>query len=256
VAPLHAECSGSGPTLVLLHGFTQTSSLWGRFGELVGRGRRLVALDLPGHGDSAEVRADLVAGAALIAAAAGEDPFSLLGYSLGARFALHVALSAPPALRGLVLISGTAGIEDPDQRDRRRRQDEERADGLEDAPDVGAFVASWLAAPMFATLRGADAGAAERGRNTPKGLASSLRLAGAGAQQPAWERLGAVRVPVLVVAGATDLRYQELGARLAAGVPDGTLAVIPGAGHAVHLEQPELTAAVVSSWLAAREPAA
>jgi 2-succinyl-6-hydroxy-2,4-cyclohexadiene-1-carboxylate synthase len=247
------ERSGSGPRLVLLHGFTQTGRLWGRFGELVGRRRTLLAIDLPGHGASGEVRADLPTGAGLIAEAAGPEPFALIGYSLGARFALHVALVTPSAVSRLVLISGTAGIEDEADRKRRQRSDEELAARLEGADDVIEFVTSWLAAPMFATLRGDDAGTAERARNTPGGLASSLRLAGVGAQKPLWDRLGEIAVPVLVVAGATDPRYQALGVRLAAGVPDGTLAVIPGAGHAAHLEQPGLTAAVVSSWLAATE---
>jgi 2-succinyl-6-hydroxy-2,4-cyclohexadiene-1-carboxylate synthase len=254
VSRLHAERAGDGPTLVLLHGFTQTGRLWGRFGELLGRGRRLVAIDLPGHGDSSEVRADLAAAAGLVADAAGPGPFALLGYSLGARLALHVAVAAPAGLTRLVLLSGTAGIEDDDARGRRRREDEDRARGLESAADVGAFLDSWLAAPMFATLRTSAAGEAERRRNSPAGLASSLLLAGAGAQVPLWDRLGEVAVPVLVVAGATDPRYQALGARLARGVPDGTLAVVPGAGHAVHLEQPEVTAAVVSAWLADNEP--
>ena len=57
MASLHAEVAGEGPTLVLAHGFTQTARLWGRFGDLVAGGRRVVAVDLPGHGGSAGVRA-------------------------------------------------------------------------------------------------------------------------------------------------------------------------------------------------------
>jgi pimeloyl-ACP methyl ester carboxylesterase len=103
---------------------------------------------------------------------------------------------------------------------------------------------------MFATLRADAAGTEERRANTPAGLASSLRLAGAGVQAPLWDRLGELTMPVLVIAGATDDRYQALGRRLARAVPHGILAVIPGAGHAAHLEQPRLTAAVVDAWLA------
>ena len=60
-------------------------------------------------------------------------------------------------------------------------------------------------------------------------------------------------MPVLVLAGATDPRYQALGSRLARSVPHGTFALVPGAGHAVHLEQPDVAAAIVASWLAASE---
>ncbi len=246
MGPLHAETTGTGPTLVLAHGFTQTGRLWGPFGALVGRGRRVVAVDLPGHGGSAGVEADLVAGGELVLEAGGPGPVDLLGYSLGARFALHAALGAPGRVARLVLLSGTAGIEDLEARARRRHRDEQLADELAAAADVSDFVARWLAAPMFATLRAT--GADERRRNTPAGLASSLRLAGAGTQEPLWDRLGELTMPVLVLTGATDPRYQALGARLAVA-SGGTLAVVPGAGHALHLEQPALSAAIVSSWL-------
>ena len=251
MAPLYAESAGEGPTLVLAHGFTQTGRLWGRFGQLVGHGRKVVSVDLPGHGGSGEIEADLVTGGALLAEAGGTEPFDLLGYSLGARFALHAALCAPERIARLVLISGTGGIEADDTRAERRRRDEETATHLEAAPDVDAFVASWLAAPMFATLR--EAGVDERRRNTPAGLASSLRLAGAGTQTPLWDRLSELTMPVLVLAGATDPRYQALGSRLARGGSHGVFALVPGAGHAAHLEQPELSAAIVASWLAATD---
>ncbi len=252
---LHTEVVGDGPTIVLAHGFTQTARLWGRFGELVTGARRAVFVDLPGHGGSSEVRADLEEGGAMVVAAAGEGPFDLVGYSIGARFALHAALGAPGRVRRLVLLGATGGIEDDQLRAERRRRDEATADALEDTGDVAAFVDSWLAAPMFATLRGADAGAAERRANSAAGLASSLRLAGAGTQSPLWGRLGELEMPVLAIAGATDLRYQEHALRIASLVARGTFAVIPGAGHATHLEQPGTTGVVVAHWLAATEEA-
>ena len=131
MAPLYAESAGEGPTLVLAHGFTQTGRLWGRFGQLVGHGRKVVSVDLPGHGGSGEIEADLVTGGALLAEAGGTEPFDLLGYSLGARFALHAALCAPERIARLVLISGTGGIEADDTRAERRRRDEETATHLE-----------------------------------------------------------------------------------------------------------------------------
>jgi len=246
---LHVETSGEGPTLVLAHGFTQTGRLWGPFGELLGRGRRLVAVDLPGHGGSNGVNVGLEDGGRLLLTAGGQAPVDLLGYSLGARFALHAALATPESVARLVLIGGTAGIENEEARAERRRRDEEMAAGLEAQDSVDAFVEGWLRNPMFATLRAEAAESAERRRNTPAGLASSLRLAGAGVQAPLWGRLGELTMPVLVIAGATDVRYQALGGRLAGAVPHGTLAVIPGAGHAAHLEQPRLTAAVIDAWL-------
>ncbi|MDA8310421.1 MAG: alpha/beta fold hydrolase [Actinomycetota bacterium] len=243
---LHAETSGSGPRLVLAHGFTQTARSWGRFATLVGSGRELVRVDLPGHGGSSGVRADLEGAAAMlheVASSAG-TPFDLLGYSLGARVALHTALRAPGGLRRLVLISGTAGIEDPARRAERRRRDQALADEVE--ADLDGFLQRWVASPMFAGL--ADPGLAERRRNTASGLASSLRLAGTGTQAPLWDRLGELRAPLLALAGADDMRFALAAARLARLAVDGAFSLVPGAGHAAHLAQPELCAAIVRGF--------
>lgn len=240
--------------MVLAHGFTQTGRLWGEFGAILGKRRRLVAVDLPGHGASSNVVADLVEGATLLAQAVPVERFDLLGYSLGARFALHCALANPKKVRRLVLIGATAGIEDDGAREARRLVDEERAAELDHARDVSAFISRWLQMPMFAGLDPEHAGAAERLKNTPSGLASSLRLAGVGTQAPLWTELARLAMPVLVVAGERDLPYTELGSRIAAGVPDGHFAVVPGAGHAAHLEAPAASAQVVERWLLRTSP--
>jgi 2-succinyl-6-hydroxy-2,4-cyclohexadiene-1-carboxylate synthase len=250
-AALHVEVTGDGPPLVLAHGFTQTGRLWGGFAERLGR-RRLVRVDLPGHAGSDEVRADLDrSGALLLAAglaAADGDQVDLLGYSLGARVALHAALGAPDRVRRLVLVGATGGIEDRGAREERRRRDEALADELERTGDLEGFLRRWVANPMLATLRAPDLG--ERRRNTATGLASSLRLAGTGTQRPLWDELGTLGVPVLVVAGAADLRFCATGGRLADTVADGLLSLVPGAGHAAHLEQPVLTGRLVAGFLA------
>ncbi len=233
---------------MLLHGFTQTGACWGPAGEgLTAAGHEVVALDLPGHGRRSAEALDLPTGAPLLADAGG--PGTWVGYSLGARWALAVALARPDVVRSLVLIGGTAGVEDPAERARRRAEDEDRAAHLE-AVGVDAFVDEWVALPLFAGIplehRCDDA----RRSNTVGGLASSLRLAGQGAVAPMWDRLPEIRVPVLVVAGARDERYTALGRRLQAGLPDATLALVPDAGHAAHLEQPAAFLDVVVPWLA------
>jgi 2-succinyl-6-hydroxy-2,4-cyclohexadiene-1-carboxylate synthase len=237
---------------VLAHGFTQTGRSWGRFGELLEPGRQVVRVDLPGHGGSAGVRADLSqAGDLLVrtgnALGGGDAPFDLLGYSLGGRVALHAALSHPTAVRRLVLIGATPGIENPEAREARRTRDEAMADALEADGDVEAFLGRWLAAPMFAGLR--DPGLDERKRNTAPGLASSLRLAGTGTQAPLWDRIGNLDVPTLLLAGADDLRFAVAAGRMARLMPRAAFSLVPGAGHAVHLAQPDLTAAMVNQFL-------
>jgi len=243
--------------LLLLHGFTQTRRSWGRFASELGTDRTLVLADLPGHGSSSTVHADLWEAAGLLAAAthetagalAADGRLDVLGYSLGARVALHLAVAHPELVHGLILISGTPGIADDQARETRRQRDADLADRLESEADVESFLDRWLAAPMFATLPSAASSRASRSANTASGLAASLRLSGTGAQDPLWGRLEQISAPVLVVTGATDIRFTELGGRIVERVGAGVLSVVPGAGHAAHLEQPRVVARLVSTWL-------
>jgi 2-succinyl-6-hydroxy-2,4-cyclohexadiene-1-carboxylate synthase len=245
--------------LVLLHGFTQTGRLWGRFGEHLAESFTLLAVDLPGHGGSDDIRADLPATAQRVTEAVheaiGDGPWDLLGYSLGARVALHV-LTGPDSRRRAtraVLIGATGGIEDPDQRAQRRRSDEARADELEAAGDVDAFLDDWLRGPLFERL-GDGAAREERLRNSAAGLASSLRLSGTGTQEPLWDALATLPCPVLALAGTDDTRFAAHAVRIASLAPFGVASLVPAGGHAVHLAQPDHAGRVVEHWLGATEP--
>ncbi|MGE3620272.1 MAG: alpha/beta fold hydrolase [Acidimicrobiia bacterium] len=245
---LHAEVEGSGPRLVLVHGFTQTGRCWGPLADRLARDHEVVRVDAPGHGRSAEIAADLWETADLLARVGG--PATWLGYSMGARMVLHLALAHPEVARGLVLIGATAGIEDPAERAARRAADRARARELAEV-GLDAFLDRWLAQPLFATLPTERAGTEERRTNTVEGLAASLVHAGTGTQEPLWSRLGEIGVPVLALAGARDERYAALATRLATAVgPGARAALVPDAGHAAHLEAPDEVAAQVGRWLA------
>jgi 2-succinyl-6-hydroxy-2,4-cyclohexadiene-1-carboxylate synthase len=102
---------------------------------------------------------------------------------------------------------------------------------------------------MFAQL--AEAGQTEeRLRNSAAGLASSLRLAGTGTQEPLWDRIPGLNVPLLALAGSDDTRFAAHALRLARLAPKGVASLIPGGGHAVHLAQPDVTGRIVEQWLA------
>jgi 2-succinyl-6-hydroxy-2,4-cyclohexadiene-1-carboxylate synthase len=236
----------------MLHGFTQTGRLWGPFGDLLAQDHTLVGVDLPGHAGSDAVRADLPTTAGLVrdavVATIGEIPSDLFGYSLGARVALHVATGTDLAIRRLVLVGATGGIEDTGARGRRREADEATAAALEASGDVDSFIARWLSSPMFAGLADA-AQPEERRRNSASGLASSLRLAGTGTQEPLWDRLAELTTPLLALAGTDDTRFDAHALRMAKETPNGVVTLIPGGGHAVHLAQPLVVARIVHHWL-------
>jgi len=229
---------------VLVHGFTQTGASWDALVPALAQQHEVVTVDAPAHGASADVRADLRTGATLLGAAGGRATY--VGYSMGGRLALHLALARPDLVTRLVLVSATGGIGDAAERAARRAADEALAERLE-AGGLEAFLDRWVAQPLFATL--ADPMLEDRRRNTVAGLASSLRLAGTGTQQPLWDRLGALRLPVLLVAGGDDAKFVTAAERMAALLPDATLEVVPVAGHTVHLEQPAAFLAVLARWL-------
>ena len=238
----------SARPITVVHGFAQNRRCLGPLLDTLVELGPVRAVDAPGHGGSAvHAAADLWQGAELLAATARRG--ALVGYSMGARLALHTALSAPSQVSSLVLIGGTAGIDDPTERAARRASDEELARRLE-REGLDRFVEDWLALPLFAGLPDWARFDEERRSNTVDGLAGSLRAAGTGSMEPLWDSLAEIRCPVLCVTGAFDERYGLLAERIVAGVGGpAEHVVIDGAGHAAHLEQPGATAAAVAAFL-------
>jgi len=232
--------------LILLHGFTQTGRSWQPVLHALAGRYRALAPDLPGHGDFAARRpASFAACDAYLSTLTG-DRITLAGYSMGGRVALHLALVQPDLVRRLVLVSTTAGLEGEKERAQRRASDDDLADGIERA-GIEAFARSWAAQPLFADQSPEVAAAARRDRvrNTAEGLAASLRGMGTGAMTPVWDRLHELTMPATVVVGERDAKFREIGERLADALPHADLVVVPGAGHAVHLEAPEALAALL-----------
>ena len=220
---------------------------------------QLALVDLPGHGGSSDIRADLVEGATLLGDAGG--PAGYLGYSMGARFCLHLALARPDLVHHLVLVSGTAGIDGADERAERRRADVALAERLDPvgggAPEdtVAEFVDRWVTNPMFGDVPAAANGLDERKRNTAGGLATSLRMAGTGTQVPLWDRIGELAMPVLVVTGARDARFTAIGRRMVESIGTNARHVeIGDADHSPHLQRPHRVASVVHAFLSTPDP--
>jgi 2-succinyl-6-hydroxy-2,4-cyclohexadiene-1-carboxylate synthase len=248
---------GPGRRLVLLHGFTQGPGSWDPLVAGLDPSYQIVRVTLPGHGPegsaSARARLPFEAAAGAVAAAvaevAGPEPATWVGYSLGGRLALRVALDRPDLVDALALLGATAGIEDAADRSARIEIDERLAGGLE-RQGVERFIDGWLAQALLSRLPRAAAGVDERRRGTAEGLASALRLLGAGVQEPVWHRLGELSVPVLLMAGEHDTKFSAIGFRLAAAIGDNAgISFVPGAGHAAHLERPESVATILSRFL-------
>jgi 2-succinyl-6-hydroxy-2,4-cyclohexadiene-1-carboxylate synthase len=236
------------PTVLLLHGFTHTGSSWEPVVAALGERYRSLTPDLRGHGSAwNQTPVTLEAVLADLEPLTSPGPVTLVGYSMGGRIALHCALAWPHSVERLVLIGASPGIAEPAERDERRRADEHLADEIE-ASSIEEFVERWAQTSVLAGISPKAKLRAQRDRlrNHPAGLARALRGVGSGALPPLWERLGELRVPVTLIVGEKDAKFRQIAAAMQAAVAQAHLVVVPGAGHAVHLEAPERVAEIIT----------
>jgi len=235
------------PSLLLLHGFGQNSSIWGPVAAEITTGV-VCAPDLRGHGTASSKRpinTEHLVSDVLELGRQMERPI-LAGYSMGGRVAMRAALADQSLFGGLVLISTSAGIESPTDRVARRNQDELLAVALEDSGHEG-FEAIWQKSQLWE----GDAPSVmqravlARSQTPAPDLAASLRGFGTGTVEPVWSRLPTLQLPTLVICGQRDSAYCELGARMSRLVPGAAFETIPGAGHSLPVESPtELAGAI------------
>lgn len=249
-AHINVKTAGAGPPLVLLHGFTGSTASWASHVDEFARRFFTVSVDLLGHGlsDSPDDPArygiaHCVEDVLGVMDGLGIRRAGVLGYSMGGRIALALAIAAPERVAVLIVESASPGLRGGEARRARAAQDSEMAEAiLRDG--VLAFVDRWERHPLFASqarLPEAERAALrdQRLQNNPVGLANSLRGVGQGAQPPVHDFLPGLRMPVLILAGALDPQYCEIGREISGLIPSARLEIVPGAGHTVHLEQPE-----------------
>jgi 2-succinyl-6-hydroxy-2,4-cyclohexadiene-1-carboxylate synthase len=239
--------------LTALHGFTENDESWRPLQEQMGIAMRCTLL--PGHGwkpcPAHETSGGYVAELARVLPDSGD----LLGYSMGGRLALQLAIHHPNRVRRLVLISCHAGIRSQQERTARRNRDECLAQILEE-DGIGSFVAWWQANPALRTAVPLPRSEDEclrsvRLNQDPLGLAAALRTFGSGSMDDLWPLLPKVTVPVLLVAGGEDPVYCVHHQHMAKVLPNAQAVAIPASGHAVHREQGHTLARTVREFLAA-----
>jgi 2-succinyl-6-hydroxy-2,4-cyclohexadiene-1-carboxylate synthase len=214
---------------LVLHGFAGSPRGLARFFP------EMEAPDLPGHRSAA----DAVSWHEALMRLRPRTPMPVFGYSMGARLALALALRWPDSVENLTLESGTAGIEDPADRARRKTDDDALADSIE-RDGMERFVDRWEQHPTLASLSGFAAQLRpERLAHRPAGLASALRHLGTGTQPSYWGDLRRLRVPVRLIAGSQDAKFAGIARRMHEQIADSRLFLIPDCGHAPHLERPQ-----------------
>jgi 2-succinyl-6-hydroxy-2,4-cyclohexadiene-1-carboxylate synthase len=235
------------PTVLLLHGFTNTGASWDPVIAALGERYRALAPDIRGHGSASQARpVTLEAVIGDLTSLAPARGVTLAGYSQGGRIALHAALALPERVERLVLIGASPGIADPAERSARRAADETLAEEIERA-SIEDFATRWAATPVLADQppEVRAAAHADRLRSTPAGIAAALRGLGTGALPSVWDRLAELSMPVVLMAGERDEKFREIGADMAGAIERAEVVVVPGVGHAVHLEAPRRVAEAI-----------
>ncbi len=235
------------PTAVLLHGFLGSPADWEPItGTLAGR--------LP-HVAPALVDHPTLASLETALRRAVPGPAVLIGYSMGARLALHLLVRDPERYRAGVLACGSPGLSAVRERAERRRADARLAARLRGLAGTGAlrgFLDDWYAQPIFAAVRSHPcyhAMLARRLQIDPGAWAAALTHLGTGALPSLWEALPGLRQPALVLAGRLDARYATIAARMAERSPAVRARLLPDCGHAVLCEKPAEFATQMATFL-------
>ena len=236
--------------LLLLHGFLGRGADWDVVRAYLPPHWAVDAPDLPGHGTAVGLGEDAYSmdGAAARLRARLGEPADVVGYSMGGRLALHLAVTHPEAVRRLVLVSASPGLRTEAEREARRALDAARAADL--AADPAGFLDRWYRMPLFdlpdslrqrlTADRIAHVDPAEAGR--------SLAGMGTGAQPSHWDALHSLAAPTWAVVGERDAKFVGL-ARAMAEAGAVREVVLPDVAHGLLAERPEALAAVLRQGL-------
>jgi len=248
---LHFETTGTGPPLLMLHGFTGSSANWHSHVKVLARQFQVITIDVLGHGRSPSpanvtpYRMENVAQSIIqIVQKLGTGPINLLGYSMGGRLALYIAVHYPELVQKLILESSSPGLATAAERDARRQQDNDLADWIE-ANGIAAFVNRWQKLSLWDSQKQLSAAQQmalrqQRLHNNPIGLANSLRGMGTGVQPSLWSHCPQLPIPTLLITGELDTKFVRINTDMASKFPQATHEIIFDCGHTVHLERPLL----------------
>ncbi|MGH8016420.1 MAG: 2-succinyl-6-hydroxy-2,4-cyclohexadiene-1-carboxylate synthase [Candidatus Zixiibacteriota bacterium] len=244
------------PAIVFLHGFMGNGKSWKIIVDSLVNKFHCITIDLPGHG---RTKADdalysTPKCAEQIVALANQlrlKRFNLVGYSMGGRLALYLALNNADKIKNLVMESSSPGLKTEKERLDRRNSDEALAAGLE-TNSLREFVEKWYNRPLFQSLRADkknfESMVKERLDNDALGLAKSLRFMGTGVQESLWGKLRNLNKPTLLIVGELDRKFQGIAKAMLLMSKKIKIECVMDAGHNVHFEKPPEYAELLSGF--------
>ncbi len=247
------------PPVVFLHGFMGNAVDWAEVIQQLGDTFYCMVIDLPGHGKSlgrpvpqGYTMEGAVLGIVQAMEKAGIVPAALVGYSMGGRLALYLAVRHGHVCSRLVVESATAGIVEAKEREKRRLLDEAWAGHLHRG-SFEDFLRTWYVQPVFETLAQTpelfERIVKQRLANDPLELARALEGMGVGSQAHLWDRLSELAMPVLLLAGERDRKYVGILQAMEAQLPGAVLEIVPQVGHNIHAENPRGVAERLKDFL-------
>ena len=229
---IHYEVHGDGPPLLLTHGYSSTSQMWHGQIEALSRKHKLVLWDMRGHGqsdypdDSAAYSEALTVGdIAAILDAVGARRAIIGGLSLGGYMSLAFYRAHPDRARALLIIDTGPGFKKDDAREAWNKRAHDTATRFEQEG--------------LAVLKAASRERSGVDHRDAKGLALAARGMLTQRDARVMELLPTIQVPSLIVVGADDTSFLAASDYMAAKIPGAQKVVIPAAGHAVNIDQPQ-----------------
>jgi len=228
---IYYEVHGSGPPLLLTHGYSSTSAMWQGQTEALSKRHRLVLWDMRGHGQSdypddprAYSEALTVADMAALLDEVGATSAIVGGLSLGGYMSLAFYRAHPQRVRALLIIDTGPGFKKDDAREAWNRRAHDTAEGFE--------------REGLAVLKSLSRERSDVSHRDASGLARAARGMLTQRDARVIELLPNIKVPSLIVVGADDAPFLAASDYMAAKIPGAKKAVIPAAGHAVNIDQP------------------
>src|SRR5690625_337881 len=249
--------NGDGEALVLLHGFTGTSKTWLPFIKKWKEHYQVITIDLPGHGnttgESNLPMQEICHHIKQFLDHLSIEKCHLLGYSMGGRTALSFAMWYPLYIESLLLESASPGLPTEKERSDRVIKDTQLAKRI-NHDGITKFVDFWENIPLFNTQKKLPKHKraqirAERLSQSEAGLAASLVSIGTGVMPSWWETLHELQQHVCLIVGKEDEKFVQLNTEMDKRIEHCTFHIVPEAGHAVHIEQPEAFAKIVQQFI-------
>jgi pimeloyl-ACP methyl ester carboxylesterase len=239
---IHYQVHGSGPTLLLTHGYSSTSTMWSGQIDALSKHHKLVLWDMRGHGQSdypedpaAYSEALTIADMAALLDEIGATSAIIGGLSLGGYMSLAFYRLHPERVRALLIIDTGPGFKKDDARDAWNKRAHDTADRFE--------------REGLAVLKSLSRERSSVSHRDASGLARAARGMLTQRDASVMESLPTIKVPALVIVGADDTPFLAASDYMAAKIPGAKKVIIPAAGHAVNIDQPQAFVEAVLPFL-------